>query len=304
MQSEEKIYQFGDFVFNQKYELKQTISRSNKAFNSDGVFDGVSDDFGFDRRFLSPTKISIEHSIADNDDLKLNWDILSNCLLNSGKQPVFFSCVQDTYTVGNPIIKYNYGVITKVDNDYLTRFKKLKFEIELDSPYLFDCTDQVQFLGNADILPPTYAWNSTAIWNSTATWSNPPNYQPLTSMSNSNIVKNFGIMQENGLGKLFLEDQFFFKKWQAPTFNSSDFQLTINTSNWQSIGSQFQTRFDIANLKLNGSLDNFCYIMQLSFDLAPFQFVEIINENNLTGIRLENISSSTITGLKDRKSVV
>lgn len=300
MQLEERLYQIGDFVFNQKYELRPSLPRKTKGYLSDGVFDGVSDDFGFGKPLLEKYIMSVVWKIADNDNLNLNWAILASKLVGAGKQPIFFSVVSDRYTAGDPIITYNYGSVVNLDRAYYERFKELKFDILLDSPNFFDCTNQVKFLDNSAIVPPANTYNSGKLFNTNLLYGTAPPYQTPSTMSVANIVNYFGELQENGLGQLYLTDQFFFPdgSWSAPTFvASNEYSKTFVTGDWFNASGIFQTSFVLNNLQLNGSLDNSCFVLQIDKTLNNGDWIEIINENNLTGTRFQNISGSTIYGL-------
>jgi hypothetical protein len=115
-------------------------------------------------------------------------------------------------------------------------------------------------------------------------------------MSYTQIISNFSDIIENGKGQLFLDDELYFlsNKYVLPTFTSNDFSKAITT--WSNFGDRFQTNFSLDKVKLNGSIDNFCYILQSNMQLAPNQYIEIINQSNLTGVRIENVSNQTLSG--------
>jgi hypothetical protein len=302
MNLEEKIYQFGDHVFRQKHELKCVLARETKDYETDGVSDGISDDFGFGKHPFKAYKIGINHTIQDDEgDLKrYNWAVLANQLLVKGKQQVFFSMVDNNYTAGDPIITYNYGHFSKYDPEYVTRSKKMKYDLKLDTPVFFDCTSTVKYLDDNAVMAAPNLYNSGKTWTTGFTWSNLPPYQTLASMTPLQIVNLFGSKIEHGKGKLYLEDQFFFQStWIPPTFTgSSDFSKSIPTADfYNGINGGYQTSFSLANLPLNGSLDNYCYILNIDKILNPGEWLEVINEKNLTGLRFQNISSTPIYGL-------
>jgi hypothetical protein len=302
MAKEEKIYQFGNLVFQQKHELKMSLSREVKDFETDGVYDGVADDFGFGRHNIKQYKIGIDHDYQDDPTAlnKLDWDLYNHHLLNSGKQKAFFSTIDDNYKVGEPIMKYNYAHIARYDPTYRERMKKLKYDIKLDSPFFFDCTNDVKYLADSAVATTGPTWNDSQTWNNgISTWSNPPPYQSLTGMTPLQLVNLFGQKVENGAGMLYLEDQYFFEKnFVAPTFNSSfDYSKLINTSDFFLAGDKYQASISLNNLQLNGSCDNLCYIMQMNKEFPPGAWIEIINEKNLTGLRLQNLTTQTIYGL-------
>lgn len=301
MIGEERLYQFGEFVFSQKHELKITTARQTKNYSSTGVFDGKADDFGFDRRFLQPIVISVEHTFADSAELETNWDNITNKLLRSGKQPVFFSCVNDRFKLGDPIIKYQYGNVISIENDFNTKHKKLKYEIELDSPFFFDGTGQIQFLDYKTAQPNLHKWTSAKKWTDLVAlhaWTVTPTYTPLTTMSVNSAIANFDESIDNPKGQLFLVDKYFFDDvdWEKPTFfGPKDFSVIDDI--WVQAGDRYQTGFSLSTLDLDGSMDNSCFILSLDLNLPAGGFLELINENNKTGIRFENITERTIFGL-------
>jgi hypothetical protein len=305
MAKEEKLYQFGDLVFQQKHELIMSLVRDTKDYETDGVYDGVSDDFGLGKHFFKPYSLAVSHQFKDDITSMnaLDWDLQNHHLLNSGKQKTFFSCIDDNYKAGDPIIKYNYAHVSKYNAEYVTKDKKLSYDIKLDSPFFFDCTSTVQYLADNAVFTPSPVYNDggTTLWNNgVSVWSNPPLYQSLAGMTALDVLNNFGAIQENGKGKLFLDDQYFFdKNWVMPTTNGAfDYTKTINTTDFFGYGvGKYQANIQLSNLQLNGSVDNFCFILGVNKALQDQDYIEIINENNATGIRLQNISGRTIYGL-------
>lgn len=301
MINEEKLYQFGDLVFQQKFELQQSLTRETKDYETSGAYDGDADDFGFGRHPFKAYKLSIDHTIQDdvNNLKRIDWAKYSNQLLTKGKQTAFFSTIDDNYTPGDPVILYNYGHISKYDPDYFTRSKKMKYDLKLDTPVFYDCTNTVKYLSDSAITAPANLYNTGKTWTTGLTWSNLPPYQTISSLTNLQIVQLFGQLSENGKGKLYLEDQFFFNgNYVMPTWNgSNDFVKNIPSASFFGSSGNYQTSFTIGNLRLNGSFDNYCYILNIDRTIMPGEYIEIINENNLTGIRLENISSQPIYGV-------
>jgi hypothetical protein len=298
MAKEEKIYQFGNLVFQQKHQLKMGLVRDVKDYETDGVYDGVADDWGFGRHSAKQYKIGIDQDFQD--DSRLDWDLYNHYLLNGGKQKVFFSTVENSVTAGDPLIKYNYGHVSKYDPEYREKSKKLKYDIKLDSPFFFDCTNDVKYLSDSAVTTTGPTWNGGMLYNNgVSTWSNPPPYQTIASMTPAQIVGTFGQKVENGAGMLYLEDQYFFEKnFVAPTFNGpNDYRKLINTSDFFLAGDKYQASISLSNLPLNGSCDNLCYILQFNKEFPPNSWIEVINEKNLTGIRLQNLTGSTIYGL-------
>jgi hypothetical protein len=298
----DKIYQFGDLVFQQKLGLKQNLSRVIKDYETGGVFDGDADDYGFGRRFMKQYTMGIEHPHWDQTDLlePIDWDLHNNKLLNKGKDKVFFSNVEEDIAPGQAIIKYNYAHVSKYDPVYFEKFKTLKYDIKLDSPFFFDCTNDVKYLADSAVVTTGPTWNGGFLYNNgVSTWSNPPPYQTMASMTPATIVNTFGQKVGNGAGMLYLDDQYFFEKnWIAPTFNGPyDYSKLINTTDFFFAIDKYQASISLDKLQLNGSVHNYCFILQINKELPPNASIEIINEKNLTGIRFQNLTGSTIYGL-------
>jgi hypothetical protein len=298
----DKIYQFGDLVFQQKLGLKQNLSRVVKDYETGGVFDGDADDYGFGRHFMKQYTMGIEHPHWDQTDLlePIDWDLHSNKLLNKGKDKVFFSNVEEDLAPGQAIIKYNYAHVSKYDPVYFEKFKTLKYDIKLDSPFFFDCTNDVKYLADSAVVTTGPTWNGGFLYNNgVSTWSNPPPHQTMASMTPATIVNTFGQKVGNGAGMLYLDDQYFFEKnWIAPTFNGPyDYSKLINTTDFFFAIDKYQASISLDKLQLNGSVHNYCFILQINKELPPNASIEIINEKNLTGIRFQNLTGSTIYGL-------
>jgi hypothetical protein len=303
MKNEELPYQIGKYLFYNKNQMMPDLPRETKGYTTDGVYDGVSDDWGFGRHFRKNYVMSIEQTVIDaknptdaqNQADHRDWALTLARLVGTGKQVTFFTMMTEAWATTDPVITYNYCDVQKHKAKYKEVFKAVQMELNFDTPIFFDCSDSVKYLAFNAIIPVTNKYNNSKKWNTVGQkWTNLPPYQLVSGMTTAQLFSNFSNYQDNPLGELYLEDEYFFATFKAPTFlGSSDFTKTILTTDWYPSIIGYETSFALSSLKLNGSLDNLCYLIKLEKQWIYGDWVEIINQQNNTGLRIDCVKNST-----------
>jgi hypothetical protein len=311
MLREPKLVQFGEYPLWHRHQLKQSLNRKTKGYESGGDFEGSVDNYGHDRSQLQSYEMKIENPIIDyesgdylkNEEDARDSELLLRNLIGSGTSVMFFSALTHNYNWAYPMpmFYYNYGKISSQDLEYQTVFKKHAFNLKFDTPVFYEMP-----VNSFIFVPFDNAPAQSKRWTSGKKWTQGWKYSTLIPAYNlygfPQILNKilFGDVANNSVGYLVFFDEYFFRdgKYIAPNFLANGMTTFLPSTSFYPSPDGFETQVTLGSpLSFDGSLDNHCYIIKIEKEVNYGDWIEIINTLNGTGIRIQIYKTSTIKNL-------